>query len=313
MKISNQEYIKRVSEINPTIKPIEEYKGRVVKIKHQCNICEYIWSVLPQNIYQGTGCPHCWKKKRKSYLSKIGEKQRISNEEYVEKLKNRLPNILPLTEYINAKTKMKFKCLVCGYEWEALPLWNRDEFGCHNCAQKARSKRESIDQEEFLERLRKCSSHVELIAGYSCISKKATFKCLKCNNIWDAVPNKILHGRGCPKCKMSHGEKEVENILKELNIKYEKQKIFKECKHITYLKFDFYLEDYNTCVEYDGIQHYKSNAFFGKNKNSSFEDLNTKDNIKNDFCKNNGIDLLRIPYTEKNIKEKIQDFLKDKQ
>ena len=70
--------------------------------------------------------------------------------------------------------------------------------------------------------------------------------------------------------------------------------------------FDFYLIDYNICIEYDGLQHYKEIKSWGGN--SQFIISKKRDNIKNEFCLNNNIRLIRIKYDE-NIIEKLE-FLK---
>lgn len=72
------------------------------------------------------------------------------------------------------------------------------------------------------------------------------------------------------------------------------------------LPFDFYLPEYNICIEYDGEQHNRSVKHFGGDK--AFYTRIKHDNIKNEYCKNNGISLLRIPYF-KNIEEELNNFL----
>lgn len=52
------------------------------------------------------------------------------------------------------------------------------------------------------------------------------------------------------------------------------------------------------CIEYDGEQHYKLNEYFGGQK--YFDILKRHDEIKNEYCKENNIKLLRIPYWEFN-------------
>ena len=103
---------------------------------------------------------------------------------------------------------------------------------------------------------------------------------------------------------MSHGERDVKRYLDNNKILYESQKKFDKCKIINPLPFDFYLIDYNLCIEYDGEQHFEPR--FSKSNKSviNFEKLQKSDFIKNDFCKKNDIKLLRIPYYDKkNIKD----------
>ena len=58
------------------------------------------------------------------------------------------------------------------------------------------------------------------------------------------------------------------------------------------MPFDFYLPEYNICIEFDGIQHFEPrDAFGGK---VEFEKTKLRDKIKDDYCKNNGLSLIRI-------------------
>ena len=113
-------------------------------------------------------------------------------------------------------------------------------------------------------------------------------------------------GHGCKSCVESNGEKKVRETLDKYNISFEPQQTFEKCRNPktnTKLKFDFYLKDLNTCIEYDGKQHYESVEYWGGEE--GLEKLKYRDSIKNTFCKENDITLLRIPYTEYNDIEHI--------
>lgn len=122
-------------------------------------------------------------------------------------------------------------------------------------------------------------------------------------------------GTRCRKCGSSKGEKEVRRILDCHSIPYEDQYRFKDCKYKKPLPFDFYLSDYNLAIEYDGIQHHEPRSGF--DGEAGFKLLKLKDSIKDDYCKINGISLLRIPYWDfENIEEiiltKIKEINKEK-
>jgi len=105
------------------------------------------------------------------------------------------------------------------------------------------------------------------------------------------------HGNGCPSCNDSKGEREIKKFLNENSIVYEFQKKFKDCKNKRTLPFDFYLPEYNLCIEYDGEQHFRPSGF--SNGIERFEMLKINDKIKTEYCINNNIQLLRIDYQEK--------------
>lgn len=131
------------------------------------------------------------------------------------------------------------------------------------------------------------------------------FQC-KCGNTFWRNFNlwKIKKYHLCSLCSKNTSiyEIEVEKFLINNNIKYIRQKRFKECKNKRSLPFDFYLSEYNICIEVDGEQHFDKNRIFAYNidKEKDFELRNELDNIKTQYCKDNNIKLLRIPYWEFN-------------
>lgn len=113
------------------------------------------------------------------------------------------------------------------------------------------------------------------------------------------LKNKSVSSCGC--IKTSKGEAIIEKILKENNVKYEKEKIFKDCYFSNIknkCKFDFWIED-SYVVEFDGLQHFKdmssSNSWF---KPGDLEKIQQRDQYKNNWCHKNNIPIIRIPYTE---------------
>jgi very-short-patch-repair endonuclease len=120
-------------------------------------------------------------------------------------------------------------------------------------------------------------------------------------------PKDHIHSKqGCPICSQSKGEEYIMNYLDSNKIEYEQQKHFKDCNNIRPLYFDFYLPEYNICIEFDGIQHYKAIKYFGGEK--TFEKVKYRDSLKNDYCFQNNIKLLRIKYDD-DISEKFKMIL----
>lgn len=102
-------------------------------------------------------------------------------------------------------------------------------------------------------------------------------------------------------CEISRGETLVKDILNKENISFETQYVFTDCINPqtgARLKFDFYLPDYNCCIEYDGTQHFQECQW---TKSEGLEKIQTRDKIKNIFCSSNNIRLIRIPYTDYGI------------
>ena len=129
------------------------------------------------------------------------------------------------------------------------------------------------------------------------------------NTITTSNWGKIKTCRFCKNSSVSIGESVVQTILESLGIKYQKEKTFENCLYKRRLRFDFYLPDYNCCIEYDGIQHFQPTNF----SHDNFKERKKKDCIKEEYCRENGIKLIRIPYTdldlidEKYIKRRLDE------
>lgn len=257
-----------------------------------------ILTITYADLRLGRGCAYCAKRAKRT------------PEEYEKELKEIFPNIIPLENYVNLKTKIKHKCLICGEEWYAVPtnLLHLKE-GCPRCGKNHRRT-----QEELEEDIKKINPNIKVLGEFSKVANKIEFECLVCGHKWFAKPNNILNGKGCPFCKKSSkGEKVIYNYLKEKNINFVFQKTFEDCKNINVLPFDFYLPELNVCIEYDGIYHYKPIP----RKNETFEEAEKRyketkirDEIKTQYCIKNNIKLLRIPYFEfDNITTILSSFL----
>jgi len=73
------------------------------------------------------------------------------------------------------------------------------------------------------------------------------------------------------------------------------------------LELDCYNEELKLAIEYQGQQHYTFNKMMHQNSKHCFQNQQYRDHIKRDLCKQNGIQLVEVPY---NIpEEKIPDFL----
>lgn len=105
---------------------------------------------------------------------------------------------------------------------------------------------------------------------------------------------------GCKRI-YSQGAEQIKSLLIKNNILFEQEKTFDSCRFPdtnALARFDFYLPTLNRIIEYDGEQH-----FFSRNSGWDTQDhLNytqAHDQYKNQWCKEHGIDMVRIPYYQK--------------
>ena len=118
------------------------------------------------------------------------------------------------------------------------------------------------------------------------------------------------HTRSCG-CMVSYYNMYIDTLLDDMCIAHNAEEVVNIEGHNC--RFDFYLPDYNLMIEYDGEHHYKPITYGCMSYEQAEENLEQRrelDRLKDDYCYYNNINLLRIPYWEKeHIEEIINDYL----
>jgi hypothetical protein len=208
-------------------------------------------------------------------------------------------NYMLLTEeYINNKTKLDIICNK-GHEWHpTFDNFINKNRRCRKCADIQNSINQRLSWEEVLNRVESY--------GYKMISTEKDYQHQEsklkaiCPNghIYEFYINNFQQGKRCNKCLMSGGEQEISRILNKYLIKYIFNYRFED-EIVKTKPFDFKIYNKNICIEFDGEQHYHLRF-----KKTLLDLMNQHyiDNIKTQYCQQNNIKLIRIPYWEfKNI------------
>lgn len=129
-------------------------------------------------------------------------------------------------------------------------------------------------------------------------------KCLKCNQIIEATLHDLEKGsiQSCGCMTESHDELMIKKILDENNIPFKTEITFQSCRFPdtnALARFDFYVNN-QYLIEFDGSQHFSFMTYNNCkwNNEKSFEKTKFRDSYKNQWCKENNIPLIRIPYTK---------------
>lgn len=303
-KITQKIYESELAVKNPTAKVVGKYIDMHTPISHYCTIHDVIWDIAPMNALRGSGCELCRR-------MKLHKQKKRTNKQYIEELSIVNPNIEPLEDYINANTLMLHRCKIDGHEWKTTPGNILSGHGCPKCQQRKLAELFSRTNEEYIDEVANINPDIEVIGAYINSNTPILHKCKIDGCEWLSRPSYILSGRGCPICHESSGERTVRQWLESNKIEYIFQYRFPECRDINPLPFDFYLPKYNTCIEYNGGQHFFPVDFSGKgpeHAKQQFGLIQHHDKIKEQYCKDNNIPLLKISYLQ-NIEEELNNFL----
>lgn len=125
-----------------------------------------------------------------------------------------------------------------------------------------------------------------------------------CGEYSDVSIHNLITGNtsSCGNCGLrSKGESRIKEILSQNNISFLREKTFDDCRFLDTnfkAKFDFYVDN-KYIIEFDGIQHFSSKSGVW-DRDDSLENRRTRDRYKNEWCHNNNIPIIRIPYTHLN-------------
>ena len=287
---THEAFVEQVRAINPNIEILNRYENTNTKIHCRCKIDGYEWKTTVSSILRSCKCKKC-----------LGIETK-TKDEFFKIMKSMHPNIKIEGKYINHQSKLDCQCLLDGYRWSTTGHSLMQGHGCKKCAGTLKKT-----QEEYIKEVHEKNKNVTIIGEYKGANKKILCKCNKCGNEWFANTSSILYGSRCPICFVSKGETKIVEFLNNNKIEYIPQKTFENCSYKISLRFDFYIPHLNLCIEYQGQQHYEPVDFSGKGMqwaNEKFKEGQEKDNIKRNYCNNNNIKLLEIPYWDyENIEE----------
>ena len=257
---THEQFIEELLNINCNIKVLDSYVNSYQKIQVKCTIDNNIWTVTPNSLLNGRGCPKCGDKnrlinKRKSHCNFVSDLYEVNQ------------NIQLLSNYINSKIKVKCKCKIDGYEWDAIPsnlINSHHATGCPVCNNSSITIVGINDMwTTNPEQAKLLFDHEDGYKYTQRSSKRVLWKCPHCGEkIANKVDNVFTNGLSCKNCSdgISYPEKIMLNVLDQLDIKYNYQQKFNWSNRKVY---DFYIYDMQTIIEVHGDQHFsdKLNTF----------------------------------------------------
>lgn len=309
----------------------EEYVHCNTKLRFRCK-CGNEFETAPKT-FLGKGkrhCDECGKEKQMVGLEEF-RKNSSYTYEFVRSFISNDGNVLLNKEYFGIKCHIEIKCK-CGNEFKTTfdSYKNGGKRQCNECSKlisnrtkqsrkRSRNKKSTAPYTyEEVQRIINSTNGCTLLSEqYVGVKTNLVIRC-KCGELFKTTfdcfrsKNKFR----CGKCsgKQSAGETRIENWLLSKGVKFQKQYRIRGCRHKKPLPFDFaiFKDDLLEClVEYDGEQHFRPYRFQDNQlmEYVKFKKVQERDEIKNNYCKDNNIKLVRIPYTNLNNIESILETI----
>lgn len=102
--------------------------------------------------------------------------------------------------YVGSHSRVHVHCKICGAEFEATPTNLLSGKGCRSCSTLQAAERYRMPHDEFVKRMRKIHPDIMVLSEYVNRKIKVICSCLICGLNWEASPNNLLSGYGCPQC-----------------------------------------------------------------------------------------------------------------
>lgn len=244
------------------------------------------------------GCPRCG-------IESVNKDRKLSYE-FVKECIETQGHTIVSENYKNCLSKLIFYCLRHG---EMHTTWNQFNNsikggfnGCRKCSSELHHELQRKTTDEFITEVYDLvGDEYTVHSDYNGAFEKVEMRHSTCGCKYEVTADNFLRGRRCPQCFESKGEQKIRLFLKQKGISFLSQYEFKNLQSDkgNPLRFDFALfydikkANLALLVEYDGEFHF--NKYY---EDQNFETLQYHDSLKNEYCKNHNIPLVRIPYWE---------------
>lgn len=291
VKLTHEQFVLKMKIKRPDVEVIGKYNGCKNKILVRCNVHDVEFEGLADNLLTGhKKCPKCSKLPRRGtneFYEKISE---IQNDEI---------SVLDFCYNGDKKTSLCM-CNKCKNEFTACTSrLLKYKKHCPFC-----SGGVVFTHDTFVSRLNNVNKTITVLSKYENSEEKVLCECDECKTKWYAKSSNLLSGRGCPKCRKSHGERRIHDLLEKNNVEFECQKKYDSLVGVSNgkLSYDFYIPSKNVLIEFQGEFHDGTVCF---QTEESFDRQRKHDALKREYAISNNIKLLEIWYYQRNEIEEI--------
>lgn len=310
------------SELDMTLLE-ETYVDSFTRMKYKCNLhpeMGILHTTLQSILGHHKSCTKCRYQKLKDTRRNNVDFDAIRKEfeaKGLTLLSKEYQTITSPLEYICNKHKDN------GIQTVTYDNFMKQPYTCRLCSSEHLSEIKTLSNDEFMQRVNELHPSISVHSKYNGRHSLIDCSCNVCNYQWKTRATNLMYisRGGCPNCVGSAGEIRIKNFLDENNIKYTREYTFDDLRgdFNRCLRFDFAIFDTNEKLmmlcEFDGSQHYEPSKFnmqyTEEQALENYEKMQRYDEMKNEYCKSNGIKLLRIPYNRyRNIENILTKELK---
>lgn len=314
-----------------TITPEDVTIGSHKRVLWKCPTCNAEHATTVGSRCKIKGCKRCGDKigRQKIVDSIIQTKGSVADnypelvDEWVECISNKTKT--PKTTTCRCNELVKWKCLSCGHEWDALVSDRTDGHGCPVCMKKQASKiriqKKILNNGSLNDAYPELAKEIvfflddeELTPNQVTLKchKNAMWECSTCGFMWTTSVLNRVYGSECPNCVANRKNSNLQNKVADYlyywygDILNERQCTLKcyNPKTNKLLPYDneIYIYGKHLIIEVNGEQHYKISGFHKLKADDwttpeeILEYQQWRDQYKKEYALQHGYEYLEIPY-----------------
>lgn len=124
-----EEFVAQMAEVAPDVEVVGVYVNARTKVACRCRVCGHAWDAVPNHLLRGAGCPAC------------AGTAPVDPSDFAARVAAAAPTVELLEGYVNARTRVRCRCRVCGCEWEPYPKGLLQGNACPECGKRASAER----------------------------------------------------------------------------------------------------------------------------------------------------------------------------
>jgi len=273
-----------------------------IKMRHNCDECNsHEYDVKPTQFLKGKyKCPICFRTSKKT------------TEKYKKEVYNKYGDEYEVIgEYTGSNKYIQIRHC-CGKEYPVLANALLQGNRCPVCGSASRVLNKTKTHEEFCKEVYDLEGDEYIVkSDYIGAKEDISMFHIICSTEYSTTPDRFLHRARCPKCNQSKGETKIDEVLTNINFTHDREFTFIDLKGINggLLRFDvpIFWDSEKTqlagLIEFDGEQHFR--WIKGMMSKKDFKKLQYHDKLKDKYCVENNIKLLRIKYDQFDDIEKL--------
>ena len=279
IKVTQEDFIKRLNRLYQSGYSFNEaeYKGYYAPVKITCEKHGAQYRT-PAELYRGSICKECSHERRSIA-------QRMTTEDFIKKanIVHNYKYIYLHTHYIDAKHDVIITCPIHG-DFTQNVNSHLNGRGCQKCSKQRFSFMTDKEREQCFRDIH--GDKYDYDWGTYIKNHSPMNMFCKKHGLFPQTPSKHLFGEGCPKCKRSRLEEEIEQFLAKNNIEFIAQ--YKQ-QWLGLQSLDFYLPKHKIGIECQGGQHFFPIKQYGGE--DAFKQRKQLDEMKRAKCDERGVKL----------------------